>query len=498
MSKKTRAVVPTAITRRAALSGAASLSALGLVGCGSEGEDTGNALLRATGVKPKVAILGGGAGGLSTAYFLDGVCDVTIFESRGKVGGHCDSQTVQYGGQPVTVDLGAQFFHPATHPIYVTLLEELGLFNPDSPNTDETLEAPGSVCIFPMTGGYPFGSGWPRFCSTQPLLTPFRAIDFAIYSQVARQAILGNLSWETRLDDWINGLPVSRDFKDNLLFPWISALIGTTRANANLSSARSILQTFALAFPADIFAGASTYNSKLGLGGNLERMLARATGVSTEVNAAVQSLGYANGLWTVQTAGGSRGPFDAVVINAPPHVSKGFLSGLGWANDLVEMLSRYEYFDSRIIVHTDAAYIHRDKTFRTVYNAGIKSGGVECEGSVWLGGIHGKLPNGQTIDIYKSWAQNRAAQPSNILLQRSFKHPHITPDSIRAARSLAPLQGRNGLYFAGQHTTGFDLQEAAVWSAMQVAKSLAPTSPSLAALNAKLTARGRAGISYAL
>ena len=498
MSKKTRALVPSAITRRDALSGAASLSALGLIGCGSEGEGIDSAELAANGQKPKVAVLGGGAGGLATAYFLDGVCDVTIFESRGKVGGHCDSQTVQYGGQPVTVDLGAQFFSPATHPIYATLLEELGLFNPDSPNTDETLEAPGSVTIFPMTGGYPFGSGWPRFCSTQPLLTPFRAIDFAIYSQVARQAILGNMSWETRLDDWINGLPVSRDFKDNILFPWISALIGTTRENAVRASARSILQTFALSFPADIFAGASTFNSKIGLGGNLERMLARASGAQTEVNVAVQSLAYADGLWTVQTAGGARGPFDAVVVNAPPHASKSFLGGLGWASDLVGLLSRYEYFDSRITVHTDAAYIHRDKTFRTVYNAGIKSGGVECEGSVWLGGIHPKLPNGQTIDIYKSWTQNRTSQPSNILLQRTFKHPHITPDAIRAARSLAPLQGRNGLYFAGQYTTGFDLQEAAVWSAIQVANSLAPSSPTLAALNARLSARGRTGISYAL
>lgn len=494
-TKKSPHHVPTAISRRNALSGAAGLGALSLVGCGSAGEDTESAQLGASGPK-KVAILGGGAGGLATAYFLDGPCEVTVFESRGKVGGHCDSQTVQYAGHPITVDLGAQFFHPATHPIYTTLLEELGLFNPEAPNSDETLEAPGSVCIFPMTGGYPFGSGWPRFCSTQPLLTPFRAIDFAIYSQVARQAVLGNMSWETRLDDWINGLPVSRDFKDNLLFPWIAALIGTSRSNAVRSSARSILQTFALAFPANIFEGASTYNSKIGLGGNLERMLARATGAQVEVNTAVQGLSYAGAQWTVQTAGGARGPFDAVVINAPPHASKGFLAGLGWANDLVDLLSRYEYFDSRLLIHTDATYIHRDKTFRTVYNAGID--GVECEGSVWLGGIHGKLPNGQNVDIYKSWAQQRSKQPANILLERKFRHPLITADVIRATRSLAPLQGRNGLYFAGQHTTGFDLQEAAVWSAMQVAGALAPTSSTLAALNARLVARGRTGISYAL
>jgi predicted NAD/FAD-binding protein len=482
------------LTRRDAMAGVASLGASAL-GCSVEAGDDAGSISLAVGA-PKVAIIGGGAGGLAAAYFLDGVCDVELFESRSKVGGHADSQVVQYGGLPVSVDLGAQFFHPATHPIYTTLLEELGLYKPDAPNDDETLEAPGSVCIFPMTGGYPFGSGWPRFCSTQPLLTPFRAIDFAIYSQVARQAILGNMSYEVRLDDWINGLPVSRDFKDNLLFPWISSLIGTTRANANRSSARSILQTFALAFPSDIFAGATTYNSNIGLGGNLDRLLAQASGARVQLNAGVQSVAYDNGKWTVLTASGSHGPYDAVVMNAPPHASKGMLSGLPWASDLSALLDRYEYFDARIVIHTDAAYIHRDKTFRTVYNAGID--GTECEGSVWMGGIHGKLANGSTLDIYKSWAQHRRADPKNILLQRNFRHPLITPDVIRATRSLGALQGRNGLYFSGQHTTGMDLQEAAVYSGMKVADRLAPTSPKLASLRQRLTARGRTGISYDL
>jgi uncharacterized protein len=473
--------------------GVASLGA-SVLGCSAETAAAGSVSLGLG--APKVAIIGGGAGGLAAAYFLDGVCDVELFESRAKVGGHCDSQTVQYGGQPVTVDLGAQFFHPATHPIYVTLLEELALYTPDAQSSDETLEAPGSVCIFPMTGGYPFGNGWPRFCSTQPLLTPFRAVDFAVYSQVARQAVLGNLSWEVRLDDWINGLPVSRDFKDNLLFPWLSALIGATRANAVRSSARAILQTFALAFPANIFEGASTYNSNIGLGGNLDRLLARASGARVQLNAGVTGVSYAGGKWSVQTAAGSQGPYDALVVNAPPHVSKGFLAGLPWASDVVSLLERYEYFDTRVAIHTDAAYIHRDKTFRSVYNAGID--GLECEGSVWLGGIHGKLANGSSIDIYKSWVSRRRADPKNILLERSFKHPLITPDVIRAARSLAGVQGRNGLYFSGQQTTGFDLQEAAVYSAMKVADVLAPTSPKLAALRQRLEARGRTGISYDL
>jgi hypothetical protein len=43
-----------------------------------------------------------------------------------------------------------------------------------------------------------------------------------------------------------------------------------------------------------------------------------------------------------------------------------------------------------------------------------------------------------------------------------------------------------------------DLQESAVYSAMQVAGALAPHSRRLASLNTRLSERGRAGISYDL
>ena len=176
---------------------------------------------------------------------------------------------ISHRGRRITVDLGAQFFHPDTHPIYVTLLEELGLYDPDHAGADDTLQAPGSLCIFPMAGGAPV------FSSLHPLATPLHAVDFAMFTQLARQAVLSDMSWEITVDAWIRGLPVRPSFKDDILYPWITATIGCSRADALRASARSILQTFALAFPANIADGATTYTSKIGLQGNLQRLLDR-------------------------------------------------------------------------------------------------------------------------------------------------------------------------------------------------------------------------------
>jgi uncharacterized protein len=184
------------------------------------------------------------------------------------------------------------------------------------------------------------------------------------------------------------------------------------------------------------------------------------------------------------------------VLNAPPRVGRTLVRTLPGFAHLTTLLDAYEYFDSRILIHTDPAYVQRDRGNWAAYNAGVR--GRQCEGSVWYGALHRKLPSGGTVDVFKSWAERRRADPRHILLERRFKHPLISPSTIQAARALRPLQGRDGLYFSGQYTTGFDSQESAVYSAMKVAESLVPRSPTLVSLKRRLAARGLAGISYDL
>ncbi len=472
------------ITRRDVLKGAVGVAALGALPACAAGND------RPRSGRERVAIIGAGAGGVAAAYFLAGSFDVDLFEARSRIGGHCDSRVIEHRGRRITVDLGAQFFHPDTHPIYVTLLEELGLYDPDRPDVDATLEAPGSLCIFRTAGGAPI------FSSLDPLSTPLRAIDFATFTQLARQAVLSDMSWGITVDAWIRSLPLRRAFKKDVLYPWITATIGCARADALRSSARSILQTFALAFPANILEGATTYNSRIGLQGNLQRMLDRSPTAQVHLRTPARALSRKRAGWYLQTPAGRKGPYRFVVLNAPPRAGRELLRPLPAFADITALLDVYRYFDSRLLVHTDAAYVHRDRRNWGAYNAGVD--GLECEGSAWLGALQEKSASGASVHVFKSWAQRRRDDPKHILLERRFKHPLISRSTIKAARALRPLQGRKGLYFSGHYTTGMDLQESAVYSAMQVAEALAPDSRTLASLKTRLSARGRAGISYDL
>ncbi len=472
------------MTRRDVLKGAAGVAALGALEA-----DAAAGAGRASG-RERVAIIGAGAGGVAAAYFLAGSFDVDLFEARSRIGGHCDSRVIEHRGRRITVDLGAQFFHPDTHPIYVTLLEELGLYDPEHPDGDATIEAPASLCIFRTAGGAPI------FSSSQPLSTPRRAIDFATFTGLARQAVLSDMSWGISVDAWIRSLPVRRSFKEDVLYPWITATIGCTRDDALRASARSILQTFALAFPANVLEGATTFNSKIGLQGNLQRMLNRSPTVQVHLRTPARALSRTRAGWYLRTPAGRSGPYRFVVLNAPPRAGRELLRPLPAFADITALLDVYRYFDSRLLVHTDAAYVHRDRRNWGAYNAGVD--GLECEGSAWLGALQEKSSSGGSVHVFKSWAQRRRDDPKHILLERRFKHPLISRSTIRAARALSQHQGRRGLYFSGHYTTGMDLQESALYSAMKVAEVLAPGSRTLASLKTRLSERGRAGISYDL
>ena len=432
-----RAGSSSSLTRRDVVKGAVALATLGgnsaLAGRDSAAAASRPGSGRSRSCRDRVAIIGAGAGGVAAAYFLAGTHGVDLFEASGKIGGHCDSHVIDYRETRITVDLGAQFFHPDTHPIYVTLLEQLGLYDPAHPNGRETLEAPGSLCIFPTAGGPPI------FSSSHPLATLQRSIEFASYTQLARHAVLSNMSWETTVDTWIRGLPLSQSFKDDVLYPWTTALIGSPRADALRASARSILQTFALTFPADIVHGATTYNSKIGLQGNLQRVLDRSPTVRVHLNAATVALAHRRAGWFVRTRRGERGPYRYVVLNAPPRAGRQLLHRLPGFADVVALLNKYEYFDSRLLIHTDPTYVQQDRSNWAAYNAGVD--GRECEGSVWLGALHQKLASGATIDVFKSWAERRRRDPRHILLERRFRHPVISRSTIRRPAACVRCRG---------------------------------------------------------
>ncbi|MDY7064358.1 hypothetical protein PsexTeo8_07700 [Pseudomonas extremaustralis] len=75
----------------------------------------------------KIAIIGSGIAGLTSAYLLSRRHDITVFEAGDRIGGHTHTVNVTVEGQAYAVDTGFIVFNDWTYPNFIRLLGQIGV-----------------------------------------------------------------------------------------------------------------------------------------------------------------------------------------------------------------------------------------------------------------------------------------------------------------------------------------------------------------------------------
>jgi uncharacterized protein len=434
----------------------------------------------------RLAVIGAGTAGVSTAYFCDSSWSVDLFESRDKIGGHADTVSVSAGGERLAVDIGAEFFHPKTHPWYWAFLEEIGA-RTDDPGTSKVIEGPASLTVFDAV------TGKARFGSDHALDDLPGALRFLDFTKAARKMTGPDAPWATTMGAWLDGLDLDAAYKRDVLTPWLASLTCGDTELVRTQSARAHLSSFARTFPETVLEPVHTYNSTVGLEGYLRMMLDRCEHTDVRTGTAVRSLEEKSGTWHIRTGSGREGPYDAVVVTAPPHTARKFFADVPGLEPVAEQLRRHEYHPARLVVHRDPVYMPEDKDYWSVQNAA--AGDQHCETSIWVGAYYGSDADDRP-SLFKSWAAHRDADPAGLLAERRFLHPLCTPDSLAAVRDMMPSQGERNLYFAGSWTTITDLQETSLYSGLRVAERLNSGGPQLTSFQQRLKDDDLLDVSY--
>ena len=80
----------------------------------------------------RIAIVGTGIAGLTTAHLLHAQHDITVFEAGSHVGGHVHTHDVELAGRQYAVDTGFIVHNDRTYPNFTGLLNELAVQCQDS------------------------------------------------------------------------------------------------------------------------------------------------------------------------------------------------------------------------------------------------------------------------------------------------------------------------------------------------------------------------------
>ena len=75
----------------------------------------------------KIAIIGSGISGLTSAYILNRRHDITVFEKNDYIGGHTHTHDIEFEGKNWAVDSGFIVYNEKTYPNFIKLLDLLGV-----------------------------------------------------------------------------------------------------------------------------------------------------------------------------------------------------------------------------------------------------------------------------------------------------------------------------------------------------------------------------------
>ncbi|GGK76865.1 NAD/FAD-binding protein [Mangrovihabitans endophyticus] len=412
--------------------------------------------------------MGGGIAGVSLAWLLDGVHDVTLLESDAELGGHARSIDVTLpGGRRVVVDAGAQYFGPKSHPTYWRLVRSvLGV---------PTVAAPMNLTV----SAYQTQAALlvsPDVRRTAPLLRPrfWPALASLAAFTAGGKALERDGDWSLTAEEFVGRLPIPRSVRDGVLFPLCGAMFGFSVPQVKQMSARSVVAFVIRGLGDGLLAPYDYHNATNGLRAVVEALSAGLTTVTSHVGAGATGLRRSGGVYRVTDARGRVHEADHVVLAAPPYAAGPLAGQLAGAGVAAQACARFPYLPARLAVHHDPAYMPARRRAWSGFN--VLTDGDFCEPSMWYGGF-------RDFGIFKSWISHRREPPRDTVATFDYRHAHETPEYHRAQTALAGVQGTGNLWFAGSHLTDVCSQESALLSAVRVAERLAPDAEHLRRLS---------------
>ncbi len=410
----------------------------------------------------RIGIIGGGAAGLVSAWLLEPVHEVTLFERAAELGGHAQTIRVERGGRRFDVDVGAYFFSRTMYPGFVRLLEHLRA--PLRPYEQRVhfrnLASEEKISLPPRRD-----SDWlelVRLKTVRTLLHYRRLLD-------AAEGLLADRDWSLTLEEFCERSGCARWFLEDFVYPFTAANWGV-----RLDEAPGLSACNALSYAAAHRVDGQRRVEWLDLAGGLQRyseLLARQlTRTKISKRAEIRSVTRRAHQLELRLGDGSTHRFDRIVCATSAEDARATLRGLAGSERVRAALGKVEYFDARLAVHSDPGWMPRRRADWAIAN--IQRDGDHCSLTHWSGWR-------ASVDLFRSWVTFADRLPARIHAQHAFRHPKPTPRYFEAQRDLAALQGAGGLWFGGVYTQGFDCHESAILSARNIAEALAPQSPRL-------------------
>jgi predicted NAD/FAD-binding protein len=410
--------------------------------------------------KLRIAIIGAGISGLYAGHLLHKDHEITLFEAADYIGGHSNTVDVTVANQQISVDTGFIVCNDRNYPLFIALLEELGV---------ETIDTEMSFGVSCRRSGLEYcGSSLNNlFAQRRNLLNgSFHRMLFDIvrFNNLAEklldappsQSLAGFLG-----DHGFSGMVI-----DDYLVPMAAAI---------WSSNPSLI----LSFPAAYF-GRFFHNHGLLSINNRPQWRTVAGGSRQYVDALIKPFRDSIRVGTsvsrvrrfpnqvrVTTADGHLDTFDAIVLACHSDQALSMLEEPTEAERQILGAIRYQANDT--VLHTDRRLMPANTRAWAAWNYHrMEADGDEVSVTYDMTNLqHLPLENPLMVSLNAT----RHIDPDTILRQFTYEHPLYDLESVAARSSWAEINGQNNTFYCGAYW-GYGFHEDGVRSAANAVEAI--------------------------
>ena len=407
----------------------------------------------------KIAVIGSGISGLSSAYYLSKKYEVDLFEKDDHFGGHSYTFDIKETKRKIPVDLGFIVFNKITYPNLINFFEELKV-------PYEKSDMSFSVSVKDSNieyGGTGFNSLFARknnLFNFNFIKMIYEIISFYKSAPVLLKKDLKNLT----LGNYLDNSKISKYFVNYHIIPMVAAIWSMPFSKARDIPFELFLNFFNNHGLFKLKDRPQWYTVTNRSRNYVSKVLDKINGEyfkNYEIKKIIRS--DDNVRIFINTLGEYR-DYDHVVLACHADQSLKLIDNP--SNEEKEILNEFTYISNEAYLHTDVDLMPNKINAWSSWNSISKKDLTKTCVTYWLNKL-------QNLDTNKNYFLTlnpiTKIKDSKIIKKINFTHPYLNSKSFEMQNRLKDLQGKKRLWFSGSYF-GYGFHEDGLKSSLEMFK----------------------------
>ena len=403
----------------------------------------------------KIAVIGSGISGLSSAYYLSKHHKVDLYEQSDHFGGHSYTYDIKEEDKIVPVDLGFIVFNELTYPNLINFFNELNV-----PFEKSNMSFSVSVKNTNVEYG---GSGFNAIFANKLNLLNLKFLkmirEIISFYNHAPSLLQNNIEDKT-LGDYLRRSKLSKYFIEYHIIPMVAAIWSMPFSKAKEMPLKLFLNFFINHGLFRLKNRPQWYTVTNRSRTYVKKILEKISGEIFK-NYKINNISRSNDNVRI-SIGNEYLDYDQVVLACHADQSLNILNDP--SSKEKEILNKFTYVSNRAFLHTDENLMPSRKKAWSSWNS-ITKDNRTCI-TYWLN----KLQNLKTNKNYFLTLNPVAEVEENkIIKQEKFTHPYFNNENVSLQKDLHLLQGKKRTWFCGSYF-GYGFHEDGLKSSIDLVK----------------------------